>query len=94
MRAEDLKRWIREAKCKKYPVRRMWELVSRLAQLVFVYGTVPEEIAWATMFLLPKGKGEYRGIWIVEVLWKVCAVVLKFSLKRIVVLHDAIHGFK
>ena len=30
----------------------------RLVKLVFGNETVSEEIAWATMVLLPKGKGE------------------------------------
>ena len=56
MRAEDLKGCIRKAKREKDPVRRKWELVMRLVQLEFGVGTVPEEIAWAKMFLLLKGK--------------------------------------
>ena len=40
------------------------------------------------MVLLPKGKGEYRGIGPVEVAWKVCPVVLNLKMKREVDLHD------
>ena len=43
----------------------------RLLQVMFRDGTVLEEIAWAKMVLIPKGKGDHRGIGIVEVLWKV-----------------------
>ena len=43
----------------------------RLVYVMFRDGTVLEEIAWATMVLLQKGKGGYRSIGIVEVLWKV-----------------------
>ena len=46
------------------------------------------------MVLLPKGKEEYRGIGIVEVLWKVCTVVVSFCLKKSALLHDALHGFR
>ena len=65
----------------------------RLVQLIFRDRTPPAYIAWVTMVLIPKGKGEYRGIGIVEVAWKVCAVVVNFWLNRGVVLHDALHGF-
>ena len=61
---------------------------------MFRYENGPEEIAWVTMVLLPKGKGEFRGIEIVEVLCKVRSVVLNCCLKRSVVLHDALHGFR
>ena len=55
---------------------------------------MPVKIAWARMVLTLKGKGKYRGIGLVEVLWKFCAVVVNCCLKMIVVLHDALHGFR
>ena len=53
-----------------------------------------EEISWATMVLLPKGKGEYQGIGIVKVLWRVCSLVLNCCLKSSIVLHNALNGFR
>ena len=46
------------------------------------------------MVLLPKGKEGYRGIGIVEVLWKLCSGVVTFRMKRSVMLHDALRGFR
>ena len=57
MRTEELKRWLRETKREKDPVRRRWELVVRLVKVMFGDGTVPEEISSTTMVLLPNGKG-------------------------------------
>ena len=48
----------------------MWEPVVKLVQVMFRDGTVLEDIAWATMILLHQDKVGYRGIGIVEVLWK------------------------
>ena len=59
---------------------------------MFRDGTVPEKIAWEMMLLITKGKGEYRGIGLVEVLWKVFAVMVNCQLKRSVVLHGTLHG--
>ena len=42
----------------------------------------------------PKREGGYHGIGIFEVAWKVCTAVVHCRLKRNVVLHDALHGFK
>ena len=94
MRAEDLEGWPKEANWEKDPVGRRWELVVRLVRVMFRDGTMAGEIVWTNMFLIQKGKGEYRGIGLVEVLWKVCAVVVNFQLKRSVVIHDALHGFR
>ena len=94
MISEDLNGWSKEAKWDKDPVGKSWELVVRLVQVMFRDGTVPVEIVWAKMVLNLKGKVEYRGIGFVEVLWKVCAVVVNFRLKRSAVLHNALHGFR
>ena len=67
MRAEYLKGWLWGANHKKHPVSRIWELVERLIKMAFGDGNLPEELAWETMVLLPKGKGEYWGIRIFEV---------------------------
>ena len=55
---------------------------------------MPDEEAWETMVLLLKGKEDYWGIDLVEVLWKVCSVVVNCHLKSSVVLHDTLHGFR
>ena len=65
-----------------------------LVQQTFVEGTPPEELAWATMVVIPKGKEEFHGIGLAEVAWKVCAAVTNCWLKQGVVLHDALNGFR
>ena len=57
MRTEDLKGWLRESIRNKDPVRRRWELVVRLDNIKFGDGTLPAELSWATMVIIPKGKG-------------------------------------
>ena len=43
---------------------------------------------------LPKGRGGYRGIGLVEVVWKVCVAVINCRLKKSVTLHDELYGFR
>ena len=64
----------------------------RLTQKTFKDEAVPEEVAWATMVLLLKGRREYREIGLVEVVWKVCKKVVNCRLKRSVTLHDELMG--
>ena len=68
--------------------------MARLVQVTFGDRNVPEELAWATIILIMKGKGEYQGIGLVEVLWKVRSVVVNCHLKNSVMLHDTLHGFR
>ena len=46
------------------------------------------------MVLIPKGKGDYRGIGLVEVMWKVVAVILNRRLTSSITFHDVLHGFR
>ena len=53
-----LKGWRQEAKREKDIEGRSWKPLVRLVHVMFRYGTVLGEIAWLTMFLLEKGKGD------------------------------------
>ena len=46
------------------------------------------------MVLIPKRKKEYRGIGLVEVMWKVVAAILHRRLTTAITYHDALHGFR
>ena len=46
------------------------------------------------MVLTPKGRKEYRGIGLVEVMWKVVAVILHCQLTTAITYHDFLHGFR
>ena len=65
-----------------------------MTQTAFREGKLAEEAAWQTVVMIPKGKGEFRGIGLVEVTWKVVAVILHRRLTTGLNLHDALHGFR
>ena len=46
------------------------------------------------MVLIPKGKGDYCGIGLVEVMWKVMVANLNFRLTASITFHDFLHGFR
>ena len=46
------------------------------------------------MVLIPKEKGDYRGIGLVEVMWKVVAVILNRRFTSSITFHDVLHGFR
>ena len=55
----------------------MWGKVVEMTQTAFRDGKLAEEAAWQTVVLIPKGKGKFRGIGLVEVTWKLMAVILR-----------------
>ena len=53
-----------------------------------------EEATWKTVVLIPKGRKEYRGIGLVEVMWKSVAAILHLRLTTAITYHDFLHGFR
>ena len=72
----------------------MWEKVVEMKLTAFRDGKLAEEAAWHTVVLIPKGKGGVWGIGLVEVTWKLMAVILHRRLTTGLQLHDALHGFR
>ena len=71
-----------------------WERVVELVQTAFRDRDLAEEATWQAVVLIPKGKGDYWGIGLVEVMWKVRAVVLNCCLTSSITFHDVPHGFR
>ena len=46
------------------------------------------------MVLIPKRKRDYRGIGLVEVMWKLVANILNCGLTASITYHDFLHGFQ
>ena len=63
-------------------------------QAAFRDGTVAEECMWQIVVLIPKGRGDFRGIGLFEVLWKEIASFLDFRLTSAITFHDVIHGLR
>ena len=71
-----------------------WGRVVDLVQTAFRDGDLAEEVTWKAVVLIPKGKGDYRGIGLVEVMWKVVAVILNRHLTSSITFHNVLHGFR
>ena len=61
--------------------------------MAFREGRLAEEAMWQVVVLIPKGGKDYRGIVLVEVMWKVVAVVLNCRFTASITFHDFLHGF-
>ena len=53
-----------------------------------------EEATWQAVVLITKGKKDYRGIGLVEVMWKVVAAILNRRFTSSITYHDSLHGFR
>ena len=52
-----------------------WENIVELIQTAFQEGELAEEAPWQVVVMIPKGRQEYGGIELVEVMWKVVAAI-------------------
>ena len=59
----------------------------------FGEGLLAEETTWKAVVLIPKGKGDYRDISLVEVMCKLLVVILNRWLTASITYHDFFHGF-
>ena len=104
IRAEHLKGWLAAANRGKMAEEKgeekteaeeeggdLWEKMVEITQTAFREVELAEEAMWQTVVLIPKGKKEYRGIGLVEVTWKVVAVILHRRLTTAITFHDALY---
>ena len=65
-----------------------------LVQVAFREGRLVEEATWKAVVLISKGGKDYRGIGLVEVMWKVVAAILNLRLTASITFHNFLHGFR
>ena len=63
-----------------------------LLQTEFQKVELAEEATWKTVVLIPKGGGDYRGIGIMEVVWKAVAVIINRLFTASITYQDSLHG--
>ena len=109
MRAEHLKEWLAEARRGEkgetadkagggqedtQEGTENWVRVVELVQTTFRDGDLAEEATCQVVVLIHKGKKDYRGIGLVEVMWKVVAAILNRRFTSSITYHDVLHGFR
>ena len=65
-----------------------------ITRLEFWDGHIPEAFTWTNMLLIPNSGWWYRGMFLLEVIWKVCVSIVNSRLRQTITLHDVLHGFR
>ena len=71
-----------------------WYKVMRILGDMFSTGSVPSQLCWETMVLIPKEGGAMRGIGLLEILWKVVSSIINHRLTNHITFHHSLHGFR
>ena len=61
---------------------------------MFRDGLLVLEVTWQVVALIPKGGGNYRGICLMEVVWKEVTVILNHRFTASITYHDYLHSFQ
>ena len=69
-----------------------WRHFVCLIQAIWDTGTVPRQMLWVTVVLLPKGGGNFQGISLLEPFWNDIEIAVDAQLS-VVQFHDNLHGF-
>ena len=70
-----------------------WKKVARMIQAAFHEGQLAEECAWQAVVLIHKGGGDFRGIDVVEVIWKIVTGIMNCIPTTTIQYHDTLRGF-
>ena len=71
-----------------------WARVVELVQTAFRDGDLAEEATCQALVLIPKGKKDYWGIGVVEVMWKVVAAIINRRFTASITYPNVLHGFR
>ena len=70
------------------------KMVVALVHAPFEEGRLIEEATWQAVVLTPKGGGDYLGICLLEVVWKVVLVIINRRFIASITFHVVLHGFQ
>lgn len=88
MLADDLREWEEDEQTEK------WDQVVELVQHAFETGETPTAFQAGTLVLVPKSDiSKYRGIALLEALYKLISALINRQVCKHVKWHNAVHGF-
>ena len=67
-------------------------MFTSLIHAIWKTGVIPHQMLWMVVVLIPKGNDNYRGIGLLDPMWKVIKVVIDKRLQCLEY-HDCLCGF-
>ena len=97
IKAEHLRTWM-EGATKENEQRTHvdeWNMVVKLVKMAFSGDDIPSSFCNRILVLIPKNtSGEYRGIALLETIYKLVSSIINQRLIRGIQWHDSVHGFR
>jgi hypothetical protein len=96
---EHLKYWMYESEKvleeQDEKLTNAWNKVLEIINMIFIGTEIPSQFGIGILVLIPKGTpGQYRGIALLETIYKLISSIINQSLTNSIKFHPAIHGFR
>ena len=82
LRAEQLKKWLEEATREEEPQTENWDRITTLVKLCFEKQSIPTQFSRSMVVLLLKDIGNYRGIGLLEIVWKTTELIINWQIAQ------------
>lgn len=99
--AKNVKEWLRGARPTDEGVEpdptawMLWQKLLEIVRLAFAEEEIPRAFSQGIFVLIPKSKaGEFRGIALLEIIYKLILSIINQRFSSTIVLDDALHGFR
>ena len=89
---EDIKGWLRGIEKKERDNNGQaeagdpWRMCVQLVQTIWTTGEIPQQMLWEIFVLIPKGNGQFCGIGLLELIWKVVEILMERRLREKLIL--------
>ncbi len=88
--------WLSDIVCKEEEERDVglgdkWQIFVWLMQATWEQGSIPEQMRWEVILLLPKRGGDYYGIGLFKPFWKVVEKIMVTPF-LLIKFHDGLHS--
>ena len=95
IQAEHLCQWLHEVTRDKATDTTNLQKVITIVKVSFCNGALADDSTWKTVVLIHKGGiRDFRGIFLVEVLWKTFTILMNPRFTADITFHDVMHGFQ
>jgi exonuclease III len=94
IRAEDLRHWVTMHE-EQFGDKTPFDTLCELVKSAFMDRDLPQDLHVAILVLLPKPNStEFRGIGLLDTIWKFISSIINERMKKVVVFDNAVHGFR
>jgi Reverse transcriptase (RNA-dependent DNA polymerase) len=92
-----IRKWYKNAKEDKSQCQQsleIWNKIVIIVQMTFREGDIPTSFTYGVLVLIPKPDQSFRGIALLETIYKLISMIIHLQLLTTIKLHNAVHGFR